>query len=168
MLISKCLFPGLGSRRMWPGWMAQKQGQRESVVSAKRLGRAAPTLDLAETLRQNPLSTWEKVQCLKGQWLCWALAMYVICHNLHHLFGTVYTICRAQWKMKMWALFFKKDFQRTSLVVQGLSIHFARQVTWVRSLVWEKRSQMLQSNWAPVSQLESNLYTAMKDPTCCN
>ena len=108
MLISKCLFPGLGSRRMWPGWMAQKQGQRESVVSAKRLGRAAPTLDLAETLRQNPLSTWEKVQCLKGQWLCWALAMYVICHNLHHLFGTVYIICRAQWKMKMWALFFKK------------------------------------------------------------
>ena len=120
MLISKCLFPGLGSRRMWPGWMAQEQGQRESVVSTKRLGMAAPTLDLAETWRQNPFSIWEKVQCLKGQWLFWALTMYIICHNLHHLFRTFYIICRAQWKMKMWALFFKNDFQRTSLVKNPL------------------------------------------------
>ena len=103
-----------------PGWMAQEQGQRESVVSTKRLGMAAPTLDLAETWRQNPFSTWEKVQCLKGQWLFWALTMYIICHNLHHLFRTFYIICRAQWKMKMWALFFKNDFQRTSLVKNPL------------------------------------------------
>ena len=151
-----------------PGWMAQEQGQRESVVSTKRLGMAAPTLDLAETLRQNPFSTWEKVQRLKGQWLFWALTMYIICHNLHHLFRTVYIICRAQWKMKMWALFFKNDFQRTSLVVQWLRIHFARWGMWVLSLVRELRSYMLQSKQARVSQLERNLYSATKDPMCCN
>ena len=145
-----------------------KSRAKENLRLAQRLGMAAPTLDLAGTLRQNPLSTWEKVQCLKGQWLFWALTMYIICHNLHHLFRTVYIICRAQWKMKRWVLFFKKDFQRTSLVVQWLRIHFARRGMWVLSLVQELRSYMLQSNQARVSQLERNLYSATKDPMCCN
>ena len=70
--------------------------------------------------------------------------------------------------MKLWALFFKKDFERTSLVVQWLRIHFARRGMWVLSLVQELRSYMLQSNQARVSQLERNLYSAMKDPMCCN
>ena len=44
-----------------------KSRAKENLRLAQRLGMAAPTLDLAGTLRQNPLSTWEKVQCLKGQ-----------------------------------------------------------------------------------------------------
>ena len=50
--------------------------------------------------------------------------------------------------MKLWALFFKKDFERTSLVVQWLRIHFARRGMWVLSLVQELRQALVgQALW---------------------
>lgn len=64
---------------------------------------------LEETLRQNPFSTWEKAPVSERAMILLRTGYIIYC-NLHNLLKTGYIICRAPWKMKMWASC-SKEFQ---------------------------------------------------------
>lgn len=64
---------------------------------------------LEETLRQNPFSTWEKTPVSQRVTILLRTGYIIYC-NLHNLLRPGYIICRAPWKMKMWA-FCWKEFQ---------------------------------------------------------
>ena len=110
MFISKSIFQGLGPRRMLDSINGGGAGPRGIWLAQRSLvWHSFLHCTLEETLRQNPFCTCEKAPVSEGVMILFR-AEYVIYHIVHNLFRTGYIICRAQWKMEMWASC-SKEFQ---------------------------------------------------------
>ena len=119
MLISKCLFPGLGSRRMWARMNGRGTGPKRICGQHKENWRGLPYIVPGGNLKAESLSTCEKGPVSKRAMILLRTGC-VICHNLHDLFRTAYIIFRAPWKMKMWGFLFEKNFKSPKALLSKL------------------------------------------------